>query len=214
MKKFSFLAMLFAFLMFVPVLNAQDAAPAPAEEAATTAPAPAETPTPAPAATPAETPAAPAAEPAKTDAAAPVAATTDAAAPAPAGDGLAAEAKWYAGHAQEKYLSVLDPMVDNAMEGYNKEDYKIYFKDFAASMAAVATEQTFSSMVLGMWKKDAGEFKSKKLIDERCSFNDTTPLLVYEGEFANKKMDLAVNFIKEGDAFKVMQVTIQAPAAK
>lgn len=121
-----------------------------------------------------------------------------------AGDGV----KIYAGHAQEKLLAKLVPMVDAAMEGYNKEDHKVYFADFCKAMEAVATEQTFRTMVQGMWKKENGAFKAKKLLDDRCSFNDQVPLLMFEAEFENGKRLLAVNFTREGDLFRVMQISV------
>jgi len=145
--------------------------------------------------------------------AAPAFAEDAAPAPDPVPDAAAAPAAeapmWYAGHAQEKFLSKADAMIENAMAGYNKEDWKTFFADYGKQMEAVATEQTFQTMVLGMFKKDAGAYKGKKLLEERCSFNDTAPLLMFEGEFENGKRLLAVNFTKEGDLFKVMQIQIQ-----
>lgn len=116
---------------------------------------------------------------------------------------------WYVGHAQEEYLNQLDPMVDSAMKGYNAEDHKVFFADYCKAMAGVATEMTFKNMVLGMFKKKTGDFKHKKLLDSRCSFNETNPLLYYEAEFANGKFLLPVNFSKEGEGYKVMQIQVQ-----
>lgn len=118
-------------------------------------------------------------------------------------------APWYEKHAQKAYLEVLDPMVDHAMKGYNDENHQVFFANYCKMMAGVATEMTFKNMVMNMFKAKTGAFKSKTLLDARCSFNETTPLLVYEGEFEKGKFLLPVNFTKEGDVFKVMQIQVQ-----
>ncbi len=119
------------------------------------------------------------------------------------------KAKWYAGHKHEAYLKVLDPMVDNAMEGYNKEDFKMYYKDLPKAMAAIGTEIGFKSVVLNMYKKKTGNLKSKTFLSKSV-FNKPAPLVYYEGDFEKGKFPIAVNFQLQTDGtYKIMQITIQ-----
>ncbi len=109
---------------------------------------------------------------------------------------------------QTKLLVALEPMVDETLAGYNAGKSEDYFKHFAVSMKAIATPQVFKNMVMNMWKKKIGEFKSRELAEKKCSFNDGFPLLVYVGVFKNSKMMISVNFMKEDGKYKIMQFRI------
>ena len=111
-------------------------------------------------------------------------------------------------NAQAKILADLEPMVADTLAGYNAENYEEYFMHFAKSMKAIATPQVFKNMVMNMWKKKVGEFKSRVLVEKKCSFNDDFPLLVFEGTFKNSKMMISVNFMKEDGKYKIMQFRI------
>jgi hypothetical protein len=130
--------------------------------------------------------------------------------PACSSSSISTDMSTYENHPNASYLKITEPMVDNAMQGYNKEDHQAFYKDYTKSMASVATESTFKMMVMNMWKKETGNYKSRKLIDSRCSFNDSAPLLVYEADFENAKKILSVNFLKEEDELKIVQIVVTA----
>lgn len=101
-----------------------------------------------------------------------------------------------------------DAMVDNALKGYNDGDSKVFFADYAKIVAAIATEQTFKTMYADRYKKDYGDYVSRKMLDKNTVLMGDFPLLVYEAEFKNGKVKLSVNFTKEGDKFKIMQMAM------
>ena len=98
----------------------------------------------------------------------------------------------------------LEEKVDKLLKAYNDNDWKAFFGDYAKSMSALATEPTYK-MLYG--DKGFGKFVSKKLIDKETVSAGNLPLLVYEAEFEKeKKVKISVNFTKEDDQFKIMQV--------
>jgi hypothetical protein len=98
---------------------------------------------------------------------------------------------------------------DRAMEAYNKEDAKAFFAEWASQTKPAQTENMFkTSYVEGYKKKFNGALKSKKLIaDERSKYDKTAPVLIYEGEFEKRKTKIVLAYMKDGDTFKLMQVT-------
>jgi len=107
--------------------------------------------------------------------------------------------------------AALETSVDKAMKAYNAGDWKAFFADYAQSMSAIATEQTFKALYESGAKPQFGNYVSRTLIAGESSINDEAPLLVYKAKFAKGEAKLSVNFIKEGSAMKLMQVQI-APA--
>jgi hypothetical protein len=107
--------------------------------------------------------------------------------------------------------AALEATVDKAMKAYNASDWKAFFADYAQSMSAIATEQTFKALYESSAKPQFGNYVSRTLIAGESSINDEAPLLVYKAKFAKGEAKLSVNFIKEGTAMKIMQVQI-APA--
>jgi len=102
-----------------------------------------------------------------------------------------------------------DAMLEKALVAYNKQDPKAFYADFAQSMAAIATEQAFQALYVGMYMKDFGQYKSRELLKDKCVVpaDSTVGLLQYKAVFEkNEKMTIAVNIVKEGDAWKLMQV--------
>jgi hypothetical protein len=101
----------------------------------------------------------------------------------------------------------LEKTVDTLLKAYNEGDAKTFNAQYAKTMAAVATEQTFNTMYKGQYMEKFGKFESKKAIDKETVAIGDFPLLVFEGKFAKaEKVKIAVNFTKDGDEFKVMQV--------
>ena len=101
----------------------------------------------------------------------------------------------------------LEAKVDKALEAYNKGDHTAFYADFAKSMAAIATEQTFNMMYRGMYFTSYGKYISRKPIKAETVAMGELPLLVYEAEFEkNKKVKISVNFTTEDGALKIMQM--------
>jgi len=101
----------------------------------------------------------------------------------------------------------LEETVDTLLKAYNEGDAKTFNAQYAKTMAAVATDQTFENIYKKQYMEKYGKFESKKAIDKETVATGDFPLLVYEAKFAKaEKVKVSVNFTKDGDAFKVMQV--------
>jgi hypothetical protein len=99
---------------------------------------------------------------------------------------------------------------DRALEAYNKEDAKAFYAEWAAATKAAQQEGIFTkSYVEGYKKKFNGALKTKKLVaDERTSYDKNGgPVLIYEGEFEKRKTKIVLGFMKDGETFKLLQVT-------
>ena len=106
--------------------------------------------------------------------------------------------------AAPEVMKGLEEKVDKMLKGYNDNSWKDFFADYAKSMAALGTESTFKMLYAD---KGFGKFVSKKLIDKETVSSGDLPLLVYEAEFEKeKKVKVSVNFTKDGDQLKIMQV--------
>jgi len=106
--------------------------------------------------------------------------------------------------ASPEVMKGLEEKVDKMLKGYNDNSYKDFFADYAKAMAALGTESTFKMLYVD---KGFGKFVSKKLIDKETVSAGDLPLLVYEGEFEKeKKVKISINFTKDGDQLKIMQV--------
>jgi len=111
----------------------------------------------------------------------------------------------------EETLKIVEPLIEKALNAYNKDDSKAFFADYAKSMAAIATDQTFKTLY-GGYKDRFGNYVSKKIVRARCSLKKTTPGLVsYDAEFEkNKAVRIDVNYTPDGDTLKLMQVQFNA----
>lgn len=110
-------------------------------------------------------------------------------------------------------FKVLDPLVGKAMAAYNAKNWKNFYAGWADQVKSIQTELAFSSMYVGMYHKQYGAFKSRKLVEAKSTFNDMMGLLVYNAEFSAKKGQLSVNFFKEGGKYKIQQIRIDPPSA-
>ncbi|MCA9792321.1 MAG: hypothetical protein KC910_11020 [Candidatus Eremiobacteraeota bacterium] len=124
------------------------------------------------------------------------------------GSGLASADDLAPGLSPDRFKS-MDGMVDRAMAAYNADNWKKFYSEWAQMMASICTEQAYTSLYKGQYKKNYGNFKSKKLIASRSVVADMNGLLVYEAAFdKGGKLDLAVNFFKEGDIYKIQQIQV------
>ena len=108
----------------------------------------------------------------------------------------------------EDQAKSLVPMVEKALQAYNAGDWKAFYTDFATMMAGIATEEAFKTLYVTNYMTNFGKYKSMTMIKEKSSLNDVAPLLMFAAEFEKGKATVGVNFTKEGDAYKLMQVQI------
>ena len=101
----------------------------------------------------------------------------------------------------------LEATVDKVLKAYNEGDAKTFNGEYAKMMSAVATEQTFKTMYQDQYMKNLGKYESKKPLEKETVATGDFPLLVYEAKFEKApKVKVSVNFTKDGDEFKLMQV--------
>ncbi len=115
----------------------------------------------------------------------------------------------YAAVAADAPPAKLDTMVQKAMKAYNDADSKAFFADYAAAAAAIATPQTYKLMYEDMYKAKFGKFVSMTFNAKESSINDEAPLLIYAAKFEKGAAKVGVNFTKEGEALKIIQISIQ-----
>ena len=107
----------------------------------------------------------------------------------------------------EETFKTLDAMVDKALDGYNNADTKVFYADFAKSMAAIATDQAFQTLYKDNYMTNFGKYKSKKFDPAKSVLSDGMGLLSYTAEFEkNAKMTVSVNIMKEEDKLLFMQI--------
>lgn len=108
-------------------------------------------------------------------------------------------------------LTPMDDMVDQAMTAYNAQDSQAFYRDFASSMSSIATPEAFSALYVNVYMAQFGAYESRTLIPEQTVIIESSPvaLAVYKAKFLQAVVQLSVNFIKENDAWKIMQVQMQ-----
>ena len=105
-------------------------------------------------------------------------------------------------------FKALDPLVGKAMEAYNAKNWKQFYANWADQVKGIQTEVAFNGLYVGMYHKQYGTFKARKLVEAKSTFTDAIGLLVYNADFSSKKGTLSVNFFKEGGKFKIQQIRI------
>lgn len=113
----------------------------------------------------------------------------------------------------EETMKVLDTKIDKLMQAYNDGDPKVFYADWATTMASICTPQIFQMMFVDGHMKTFGTYKSRKINEVETVVSNDAPngLLVYEAEFEkNAKAKLAINLFKENETWMIQQVTIQA----
>jgi hypothetical protein len=101
----------------------------------------------------------------------------------------------------------LDAMTGKAVDAYNKQDSKKFYADYAKQMSAIATPQTFQALYgANGYMKTVGTVKTRKFAPKKSAVNGAVAILVYDATFSKGAGVVNVNFIKEGNAFKIQQV--------
>lgn len=110
-------------------------------------------------------------------------------------------------------LKKLEATMDKALKAYNEGDHKKFFADYAKAMRAIATEQTFNALYKEGAMKQFGKCKEKparKFLEKQSALTGEAILACWQAEFEkNKKVKISANFMKEGDAYKLMQIQFE-----
>lgn len=105
-------------------------------------------------------------------------------------------------------LKKCEARIDQAMEAYNSKSWKDFFKDFSKASAALGSEQSFTSIYVDGSQKDFGSYESRSLEESRSTFKKSVGLLIYKAKFSKKWGTLSVNFLLEGNEWKIQQIRI------
>ena len=103
----------------------------------------------------------------------------------------------------------LEEMATKLFEAYNKDDVKAFFTDWAKAAEAITTPQVYEALYKNGAKKMVGDYvaKSIKFRKEGSVLSGDILVVYFETAFSNEKDGLVtVNFVKEGDAYKFLQV--------
>jgi hypothetical protein len=106
---------------------------------------------------------------------------------------------------------VLEAQVVKLLEAYNKDDVKAFFADWAKAAAAIATPEVYNALYKAGAKNMVGDYvaKSIKFRKEGSVLSGDVLVVYFEAAFSKEKDGLiTVNFMKEGDAYKFLQVRI------
>jgi hypothetical protein len=101
------------------------------------------------------------------------------------------------------FLSQCGPMVDAALDAYNREDYDGFYRDFVSDRLE-KSEKAFREIWVSGYKAQFGNIVSKEFNEDRCDLNPTFPMLVYMGQF-EKHSDVTIKaiFSKEDSRYKL-----------
>lgn len=103
--------------------------------------------------------------------------------------------------------------VEKAMKGYNEQDHKAFYADWAKSMAPSTTEENFKKFYVEMnMKKFHGKMleMSRDDKDERVVLKGDYPVLIFAAKFEkNEKTKINAAFAREGDTFKLVQLNLE-----
>jgi hypothetical protein len=105
----------------------------------------------------------------------------------------------------------LEAQVVKLLDAYNKDDVKAFFTGWAKSAEALTTEQIYDLLYKMGAKKDVGDYtpKSVKFRKDGSVLSGDILVVYFEAAFSKEKDGLVtVNFTKEGEEYKFLQVRI------
>jgi hypothetical protein len=104
----------------------------------------------------------------------------------------------------------LEKSVENALKAYNDDDSKKFWEDFATSVNALKTKETYDALYTNGYKKLYGNFVTLgELIKDKSTLEGDIGLARYKAEFdKDKKIEVDVNWVKEDKKIKFMQIQI------
>ena len=115
------------------------------------------------------------------------------------------------GRAAEANADQLTAQVEKLLDAYNKDDSKAFFADWAKTVESIANQMTYDALYKLGAKNDVGTYvaKSAKFRKEGSLLEGDFLVVYFDAEFSKEKQgQIAVNFQKEGDAYKFLQVQL------
>jgi hypothetical protein len=101
------------------------------------------------------------------------------------------------------FLSRCEPLVTAALDAYNRENYKDFYRDFVSERLE-RSEKAFREIWVAGYKAQFGDIVSKELLRDKCNFNPTYPMLVYMGQFSrHPDVTIKAIFSKEGASYRI-----------
>ena len=110
------------------------------------------------------------------------------------------------------FTKMHERLVDEALDAYNAENSKDFYKNFSAERLGL-TDEVFKAIWINDYKARFGNLLSKKLLPDKCDLNAVSPLLVYRGKFEkNPDVIVKVTFIKDKDSnlYKLFYIRFDA----
>ncbi len=103
--------------------------------------------------------------------------------------------------------NVLDSISDKTLEAYNYEDYVAFFKYYSNTLSQLKTKKYFDNLFVSVYKDKFGEILSKKLIEEKSSFDPYYPRLAYQTVCRKvEKVLITIYFQEESDTYRITRV--------
>lgn len=116
------------------------------------------------------------------------------------------------GRADDADPRKLEAQMEKLLAAYNKDDVKAFFQNWASTVKSITTDMTYDALYKNGAKKSYGDYKPKTLKFRKDGSVLTGDYLVvyFEAQFSKEKEGvIAVNFAKEGNEYKFMQVQMQ-----
>ena len=105
------------------------------------------------------------------------------------------------------FVNNLEILANEALNGYNLEDYVQFYQYFAKDMAPIATKSYFQAVYIDSYKEDLGDILSKKLLRQESSLDPAYPVLVYSGIFEKfSNVLIKINFKREHDNYRITMI--------
>jgi hypothetical protein len=103
----------------------------------------------------------------------------------------------------KRFLEDHDFLVTETLNAYNNGNHAQFYGNFASGRLS-KTKKAFSVIWQEGYKGKYGNYISRKLVREMCSFNDMYPLLVYNAKFEKQdNVTIKVSFKKEGSLYRI-----------
>jgi hypothetical protein len=112
---------------------------------------------------------------------------------------------------EEKFdIKVLEKNLDRALKAYNDGDSKNFWAELAKSVDALKTKETYDALYTIGYKPIYGKLVNRgEMIKDKSSLEGPIGLVRYLAEFEkDKKVEIDVNWAKEGKDVKFIQIQI------
>jgi hypothetical protein len=108
---------------------------------------------------------------------------------------------------KQELLKILDPIVDKTLAAYNLNDDVKFYEYYAQEMHDVTTAKDFKAYFVDIHKRNLGDYITRVLVENKCSFDEFYPVVVYKGEFKKKKnINISVYFVNEHGFYRITRV--------